>query len=497
MPVPNIRCGEAMLDRPALLANVAKIAGGLALLGLAPGDRVAIILKNSIEFIEITLGAGRAGVFAVPINWHFTATEVDALLEDCAPQVIFVHEDLRSCISPRWLSGVPVIAVGINEATSDYVTWRNGSPVYEGPERPAPGSIVYTSGTTGRPKGVKRALPTPKQQTAMRTVRSEMYRTDSSSRVLVPGPLYHAFPSQFATNAALTAEHTEIMPRFCPEALLAVIEREKITSVALAPIMFVRLLRLTTDVRNAYDLSSLRWAIHAGGPCAEDVKREMIDWWGPIIAEYYGGTETGPLTLCTSVEWLAHPGTCGKPMPSVELRVVDSKGRDVPRGEPGEIFGRLSSYPDFTYHNDPEKRQEVGLGSLVSLGDVGYQDSEGYLYLCDRARDMVVSGGVNIYPAEVEKALFALPGVHDCAAFGIPDPEFGETLVAFVVGEGLDGEELRKSLRISIAGYKVPKAIVTMMALERDASGKIRKHLLRERYLEMTGVSATDQQPAV
>jgi len=449
-------------------------------------------MRNSIAFIEITLSVGKLGAFAVPVNWHFTPAEVDMLFEDCAPRAIFVDEDLRANVPPKWFADARAILVGTDKASSDYAIWRDASPEYAGPDCPAPGSIVYTSGTTGRPKGVRREPPTAEQQVAMRAVRSSLYNTNANSRVLIPGPLYHAFPNQFALHGAMTTEHTEIMPRFDAEAMLATIEREKITSVALAPIMFVRLLRLPTEVRQRYDLSSLRWAIHAGGPCANDVKQAMIDWWGPIIAEYYGGTEVGALTMSTSEEWLAHPGTCGKPISGVELRIVDAEGRDVPQGEPGEIFGRLWAYPDFTYHNDPDKRRQVGLGDLVSLGDIGYQDEEGFLYLCDRARDMVVSGGVNIYPAEVEKALFALPGVEDCAAFGIPDPEFGETLVAFVVCDGLDGDQLRTSLRALIAGYKVPKVIVRVATLERDASGKLRKHLLRQHYIDMAAGTAPE-----
>lgn len=483
MTIPTLRCGEIVLDRPTLQANVARVAGGLDLLGVAPGDRIGLILHNSITFAEVTLGIGKLGAFAVPVNWHFTALEIDVLMEDCAPCVIFLHENLRASLSPVWFSKCRVIVVGADGDLSDYTAWRDSSPAWQGPDRPAPGSIVYTSGTTGRPKGVKREMPSPDQQTAMRTVRSSLYGTDNTSRVLVPGPLYHAFPNQFSLHGVLTAQYTEIMPRFDAKTLLATIEREKITSVALAPIMFVRLLRLPEDVRQAYDLSSLRWVIHAGGPCADDVKRAMIDWWGPIISEYYGGTEVGALTMSTSEEWLAHPGTCGKPIAGAELRIVDDKGRDVPRGKPGEIFGRLWAYPDFTYHNDPAKREEVGLGPLVSLGDIGYQDSEGYLYLCDRARDMVVSGGVNIYPAEVEKALFALPGIEDCAVFGAPDPEFGEALVAYVVGSGLDGAQLRNGLRALIAGYKVPKEIIPVPTLNRDASGKVRKHLLRDQFI--------------
>lgn len=490
MSVEILRCGAAAIDRATLNANIARVAGGLEQLGVSQGDRVALLLKNSIAFVEISLAIGRLGAFPVPINWHFAAAEIDMLLKDCDPAAIFVHEDLSASLPSNWAGKDRAIVVGADGARSPYASWRDARRPFTGPDRPAPGSIVYTSGTTGRPKGVRRFPPTPEQQSAMRAIRSDLYRMDGNSRVLVPGPLYHAFPNQFAIHGVLTADYTEIMPRFDAEEMLAIIQRERITSVALAPIMFVRLLRLPAETRQAYDLSSLRWALHAGGPCADDVKQAMIDWWGPIVAEYYGGTEVGALTLCSSAEWLERPGTCGKPLDDVELRIVDAEGADVARGEAGEIFGRLRSYPDFTYHNDPAKRAEVGLGELVSLGDIGYQDEDGYLFLCDRARDMVVSGGVNIYPAEVEKALFALPGVVDCAAFGIPDAEFGETIVAFVVGDDLNTDQLRKRLREAIAGYKVPKLIRQVETLQRDASGKLRKHVLREQFLALVAAPA-------
>lgn len=481
--MPTIGCNGSTLERATFLDRVARTAGGLVGLGVAPGDRVALVAKNSIEFLEVTLATGRTGAFSVPINWHFTAVELDVLLDDCSPTAIFVQQDLLTTVPAAWLARVPVIVIDATEGPISYRVWRDGHSAFSGEGRVAPGSIVYTSGTTGRPKGVKRKAPTPEQQARMQAIRSDLYRIEAHSRVLVPGPLYHAFPNQFAIHAALTADHTEVMTRFDAEELLATIERERITSVAMAPIMFVRLLRLPPDVRSRYDLSSLTWAIHAGGPCAVDVKREMIAWWGPILSEYYGGTETGPLTLCTSEEWMARPGTCGRPLVDVELRIVDPDGRDAPAGQKGEVFGRLWAYPDFTYHNDQAKRDEIGRGQLVSLGDVGYQDSEGYLFLCDRARDMVVSGGVNIYPAEVESALFAIPGVLDCAAFGVPDPEYGERLVAYVCGEGLDGEALRQALRATLAGYKIPRAILPLASLDRDPSGKVRKQALRERYL--------------
>ena len=491
MTAPRICCAGIGVDRTTLLANVAASAGGFRTLGIGPGDCVALLMRNSVAFVEITLAVGRVGGFAVPINWHFTTAEIAVLLEDCTPRVILVDAELVSALPSGWTERAHVIAVhgeptpAMPEALT-YAPWRDAAAPYRGEPQASPGSIVYTSGTTGRPKGVRRLPPTAGQQRAMQQVRAKLYRSSAEDRVLIPGPLYHAFPNQLATHAALHAAQVEIMARFDAEELLGIIERERITSIGLAPIMFIRLLRLPQAVRSRYDLSSLRWAIHAGGPCPQDVKRAMIDWWGPVIAEYYGGTETGPLTLCTSAEWLAHPGTCGKPVEGARIRIVDPSGGDAPSGEAGEIFGRLDPYPDFTYHNDPDKRRSVGLDDLVSLGDVGYLDADGYLYLCDRLRDMIVSGGVNIYPAEVEAALLALPGVEDCAVIGAPDEEFGEAVVAFVVSRGLEGAALRRDLRGQVAGFKIPRDFVMVPTLDRDASGKLRKHDLRTRYLAST-----------
>lgn len=484
MKSPIISFERYELERDVLMHNAAQVAGGLEALGVMAGDRVALLLRNSIEFIETTLGIGMIGAFTVPINWHFTASEIGDLLQDCRPRAIFAHEDLTPLIPAEFSDKDRLIIVG-KDGSGDYAAWRDSTVSYAGEPRITPGSMVYTSGTTGMPKGVKREVPTPEQQRDIAAMRAALYRIDADSRVLIPGPLYHAMPNQMAIHAARNAAYTLIMARFDPEPFLAAIERERITTVGLAPIMFVRLLRLPEEVRMRYDLTSLRWALHAGGPCAIDVKQAMIDWWGPIIGEYYGGTETGPLTLCTSEEWLERPGTCGKPLEGTDLRLVGEDGADVARGERGEIFGRTWCYPDFTYHNDDDKRRGVSLGPLVTLGDVGYQDEGGYLFLCDRRRDMIVSGGVNIYPAEVESALFGLPGVEDCAVFGLPDPEYGESVAAFIVGRNLEGEAVRNALREKIAAYKVPRTILSIDSLDRDASGKVRKAKLRDRFAQM------------
>lgn len=490
MDTATLRCAETVVDRHELTARIERTASGLVAAGVVAGERVALLLRNCIEFIEISIAAGRIGAFVVPINWHFKPGEIEYLLDDSAPRIIFVHKALVGSLPPSWRKKVPVVSVAMEGDTSphpsilDFTLWRHQFPHLRLPLQAAPGSIVYTSGTTGRPKGVQRCASAPDSLEKMNALRAAMYRIAPTGRIAIPGPLYHAFPNQFALHAAMGAAHLEIVPRFDPEEFLALIARERITSVGVSPIMFVRLLRLPEETRRAYDLSSLEWAIHAGGPCAPDVKRAMIDWWGPIIGEYYGGTETGPLTLCSSAEWLAYPGTCGKPIDGVELRIIGDDGKDVPRGTPGEIYGRLWHYPDFTYRNDPEKRDEVALGDLITLGDIGYQNTQGYLFLCDRVRDMIISGGVNIYPAEVEGAIFSLNHVDDCAVVGVPDDEYGERVIAFVCGQDLSPDQITTQLREQLAGYKVPREIIILPSLDRDASGKLRKGALRNQYLD-------------
>ena len=255
----------------------------------------------------------------------------------------------------------------------------------------------------------------------------------------MPGPLYHSAPNAFGLRAGRLGGALVLMPRFDPEAFLRLVEEERIDTIFMVPTMFIRLLRLPDAVRKKYDVSSLRHVIHAAAPCPPDVKRAMIDWWGPVIYEFYGSTESGAVTFATSEDALRKPGTVGRIAPGAELRSSARRAR-AGQGEIGEIYSRIAANPDFTYHNKPEKRAEIDRDGLITSGDVGYIDADGYVFICDRKRDMVISGGVNIYPAEIEAVLHAIPGVHDCAVFGIPDAEFGEALMAVV--EPQDRREL-------------------------------------------------------
>jgi long-chain acyl-CoA synthetase len=309
-------------------------------------------------------------------------------------------------------------------------------------------------------------------------------------RTVITGPVYHSAPNAYALAAARDGGLVVLQPRFDAEELLQLIERHQITHLHMVPTMFVRLLQLPDTVKRRYDLSSLRFVVHAAAPCPPDVKRQMIDWWGPVINEYYGGTETGGVVFHTAEEALRKPGTVGRPIDTAVVKIFGPEGSELGPNEIGEVYMRLPGAPDFTYTGMEQARREVERDGLITCGDVGYLDSDGYLFLCDRQRDMVISGGVNIYPAEIEAVLIGAPGVRDCAVFGIPDAEYGEALCAFIEtrdGAQVTAEDIRAFLRPHLAGYKIPKTIEFRDALPREDSGKIFKRKLREPYWEATG----------
>jgi long-chain acyl-CoA synthetase len=449
----------------------------------------------------------RLGAYAVPVNWHFKPEEVGYVLNDSGARVLIGHADMLHRLHEVIPAGATVLSAPTpSEMLSQYKidrdylatpafaveleSWLEQQNPYEGPARPQPQNMIYTSGTTGHPKGVRRDAPTPEQTIAAERLRAVMYGLKPGVRALLPGPLYHSAPNAFGLRAGRLDGALVLMPRFDPEEFLRVIQEQKIDSIFMVPTMFVRLMKLPEAVRRKYDVSSLRHVVHAAAPCPADVKRAMIEWWGQVIYEYYGSTEAGALTFATSDDALIKPGTVGKVLEGVELRFLGEDGSPVPQGEIGEIYSRNADNPDFTYHNKPEKRAEIERDGFVTSGDVGYLDQNGYVFICDRKRDMVISGGVNIYPAEIESALHAVPGVHDCAVFGIPDDEFGEALMAVVepqAGVTLDVADIRAQLKTSLADYKVPRHVEILQNLPREDSGKIFKRRLRDPYWERAG----------
>jgi long-chain acyl-CoA synthetase len=499
--------GERRLTQAALRERSARAASALRAAGVGAGDAVALLLRNDFAFFEASEAAPLAGAYATPINWHFTAEEVAYILGDCGARVLVVHADLWQHVAgavppgvtvavvptpPEILAayGLPASAAAPPAGALLWEGWLAGHPPLAGPAPPPRASMIYTSGTTGRPKGVRKA-PMTREQLAMRDIvvaRTFGLRAGESTCVLMNGPMYHSAPNSFGLSAARVGAEIVLEPRFDAEDMLALIERHRVTHMHIVPTMFVRLLKLPDAVRRRYDVSSLRFVVHGAAPCPPAVKQAMIRWWGPVINEYYGSTETGIPVWHDSHEALARPGTVGRAVEGAVVRVFDEAGRELPAGEIGEIYLGTSHSPDFTYHGQDDKRQEVGREGLVTVGDVGWVDAEGYVFLCDRKRDMVISGGVNIYPAEIEVVLAAMPGVKDCAVFGIPDEEFGESLCAHVEpepeGPPLTVEAVRAYLGATLAKYKIPRVVEFATALPREDSGKIFKRKLRAPYWE-------------
>jgi long-chain acyl-CoA synthetase len=490
----------------AVEQRVRAIAGGLHRLGVRKGDCVCILMRNDITLVEVTYAVMLIGGYAVPINWHFKPDEVAYVVSDTGTGVLIGHADLLDALGNAVPAGVRRLGVAVPQeiasaygieapssaVADDFEAWLTQQQPYYGPSVPAPASMIYTSGTTGSPKGVRRNPPSPEQVARNERVREAVYGLRPGVRALVPGPLYHSAPNAFALRAGRLGGALVLMTRFDAEGLLQLIEREAIDCALMVPTMFVRLLRLPEAVRARYDLSSLRHVVHAAAPCPPQVKQQMIEWWGPVIYEYYGSTESGAVTFATPEDALRKPGTVGRVLDGCELRFFDGKAGWLPPGEAGEIYSKTTYNPDFSYQNQPERRREIEREGFITSGDVGYVDSDGFVFISDRKRDMVISGGVNIYPAEIEAALHSLPGVHDCAVFGVPDEEFGEALMAVIqpqAGTVLDLDAIRAGLKAVLSNYKVPKYFETRPSLPREDSGKIFKRRLRDPYWQKSGRS--------
>ena len=506
-PFLGISSGERRRSHAEVEARASRIAGGLRKLGVGQGDSVCVLMRNDIAFIEAAYAVMRLGAYAEPVNWHFKPEEISYVLTDSGTRVLIGHADLLHRLGDAIPGDVIVFStptppemrssyavdpdhLGLPDGSTDLESWLAAQPPYDGARLPQPQNMIYTSGTTGHPKGVRRNAPTPEQSVVMERMRAMVYGLKPGARALVPGPLYHSAPNAFGLRAGRLGGALVLMPRFEPEEFLALIEAQRIDTIFMVPTMFIRLMKLPQTVRSRYDMSSLRHVVHAAAPCPPEVKRAMIAWWGPVIHEFYGSTESGAVTFASSADALNKPGTVGRIAPGAELRFVGDDGEALPQGAVGEIYSRIAGLPDFIYHNRPEKRAEIERDGFITSGDVGYIDADGYVFICDRKRDMVISGGVNIYPAEVEAALHGSPGVHDCAVFGIPDEEFGEALMAVVQpqpGVTLDVAAIRAGLKTRLADYKVPKHVEITAELPREDSGKIFKRRLRDPYWTKAG----------
>ncbi|MBR0854428.1 acyl-CoA synthetase [Bradyrhizobium liaoningense] len=495
--------GERRIGYGEMQARIRRAASGFRALGPADGTPIAMMLRNDFALFEVVAASSALGSPVVPINWHLKAEEVRYILADSGARILVCHADLL----PQIRSGLPddvrllivetppeiasafEIASELTQVPAGSINWdrwRDSHPESQEPPRRS-AAMIYTSGTTGMPKGVRRMPMQPEQAAASERVGAIAYgiKPREDQVVLINGPMYHSAPHSYGMLAFRSGCTIVLQPRFDAEELLALIERHRVTHIHMVPTMFVRLLRLPEAARRRYDLSSLRFVVHGAAPCAVEVKRAMIEWWGPVINEYFGSTETGIPVWHSAEEALKKPGTVGRAIEGGIVRIFRADGSPCAVNEVGEIYMRQTAVPDFDYHGKTEARTEAGRDGLVSVGDVGYLDEDGYLFLCDRKRDMVISGGVNIYPAEIEKVLITMPGVRDCAVFGIPDPEYGERLCAYVEpepGTALSASAVQAFLRDHLANFKVPRDIEFIDALPREATGKIFKRKLRDPY---------------
>ena len=461
-------------------------------LGLKRGDGIAIILENHPRFYEITWAAQRSGLYYTAISTRLTAGEAAYIVNDCGAKVL-----ISSKAMGELAAGVAAEAQGLTarlmldgtlpgfEAYEAAVAGRPETPIADQSEG---ADMLYSSGTTGRPKGVKIALPEEPYGTPGKLfmLNAALYSPDADTVYLSPAPLYHAAPLRFSMTMMRFGATVIVMEHFDAEEYLRLIETFRVTHSQVVPTMFVRLLKLPEEVRAKYDVSSLRCVIHAAAPCPIPVKEQMIAWFGPVIFEYYAGTEGNGFCAITSPEWLAHKGSVGRAMLGTP-HILDDDGTELPPGEAGTIY--FSDGTEFEYHNDPDKTASSrNANGWSTLGDIGYLDEEGYLYLTDRKANMIISGGVNIYPQEAENLLITHPKVADVAVFGVPDADWGEAVKAVVqpadmgdAGPALEAE-LIAYCRQHLSPIKCPRTVDFEAELPRHPTGKLYKRLLKDRY---------------
>jgi long-chain acyl-CoA synthetase len=489
---PTLEFEGQHVDAEDFFQRYQRAAVALRAAGVGEGDVVALLMRNGPGLLELMLAARWIGALWCPINWHFKADEVQYILNDSQAKVLIADtallEGLLDESAGLKLEGIATFVTTGHDDSSVRPSWATYRDAVTAPNliASAPrGAMFYTSGTTGRPKGIRRAPSNPEQVARGLEVLRHCLGFEVGMRALVNAPMYHSAPTSYSIGSSLDNAHLFIQSRFDAEDTLRMIAQHGITHAYLVPTMFVRMLRLPASVRAQYDLSSMRFVASTGSPCPPDVKRAMIEWWGPVIYESYGASELGYMTRLDSHEALRKPGSAGKPLPGATVAILDEQGAPVPQGKAGLIYVHQPAYADFSYIGNHAARQKMERGGLKTLGDIGYLDEDGYLFIVDRSADLVISGGVNIYPAEIEAALQMMPGVVDCAVFGIPDAEFGEALACAVQttrGTSLDSDDVQAFLKSRLATYKVPKTVTFHTEMPREDTGKIFKRKLREPY---------------
>jgi long-chain acyl-CoA synthetase len=503
---PRVRYGQGSISHAELRAAAARIASALHAEGVRHGDRVAIVLRNEPTFLTLSAACGLMGAVPVAVNWHSRGAELRHVLSHSGAKVICVHSDLVGEVEATAPAHALIVEVPVPDELAEHygeapVTgrhqrleeWVAGHGPYAQALDVAPLSLIYTSGTTGLAKGVLRPPMAPEQSQQVASATLAAMGLRPGMHTLVTAPMYHAAPNAQSLFALALGIELTIMPRFEPREFLRLIDGQGISHAQVVPTMFVRLLELSETERSRYDLRSLSCVVHAAAPCPVHVKSRMIAWLGPIILEYYGSTEIGVVVFCDSEQWLAHPGTVGRAFGGSDIHVFGPDGQALAPGQTGEVYVQPPEYwPGFTYLDQDERRREIERDGYISIGDVGHVDTDGFLYLSDRARDMVISGGVNIYPIEIEACLLELEGIRDVAVFGIPDEAFGESIAAHVEvdpASGLTETAVREHVRARMAAFKVPRVVVFDDDLPREESGKIFKRRIRERYWVQAGRS--------
>ncbi|HLY53929.1 MAG TPA: acyl-CoA synthetase [Stellaceae bacterium] len=483
----------------ALDASADRLAQLLRARGLATGDVIAALMENRPEFFEIFWAAQRSGLYFTPVSWRLKPEEIAYILVNSGAKAAFGSRRHAALV----LAALDGTAIGQRfcidgeepgfEPLGEAIAAFPAEPIAD---ESLGRDLLYSSGTTGRPKGVKNALPDGEVTTIppVMAFMSRLYGFDEATVLLTPTPLYHASGLRYGMVAGHAGSTNVIMESFDPEAALMLIERHCVTHFAAVPTLFVRLLRLPPETRRRYDLSSLKMVLHGTGPCGREIKQAVIDWLGPVLYENYGGTEGNGLCAIGPDEWQRHPGSVGKAVVG-KLHIVGPDGREVPAGEEGLVY--FDGGPRFEYHGDPAKTAAAySPEGWSTLGDIGYVDDEGYLHLTDRQSHMIISGGVNIYPQEVEDLLLSHPAVLDAAVFGVPNAEFGEEVKAVVhpVSPEDAGPVLAQALidfcRARMAHYKCPRSVDFSTGLPRHETGKIYKRLLKLRYAESTEAPA-------
>ena len=495
--------GKRYLSLAELKANSERVATGFHALGISPGDKVALLLRNDFAYFEASLGASIVGVCPVPINWHMSVLEISHILRDSEAKLLVVHADLLSEEVFEICENIEVIVVETPDEvvtayalrqetclapkeTRKWSSWINSFDKWKVAPLKVTSPIFYTSGTTGLPKGVVRELDSITKKAMMEAQDRSMHAWGldaNEPKSIMTGPMYHSAPNAYAMGVVRKEGLLVLQSRFGAEELLFLIERFQITHLHMVPTMFSRLLKLPREERLKFDLSSLLHVAHGAAPCSDEVKDQMIEWFGKKIFEYYAMTETGIIACCDSEEWLSHKGTVGRAADGVDIRIVDKSGKNCGPNIPGQICISSEISSHVSYRNAEEKTRALRLDDYIATGDVGYLNEEGYLFISDRLSDMIISGGVNIYPAEIEKALTEFPKINDCAVFGVPDLDLGEKVIAVIDAEGkISDKDIKIFLRKRVSQEKIPKEIIFDSTLPREDSGKIKKRLLREAY---------------